>query len=138
MSELSQHPMAALKAAIRTHLLNDPGLSGALSGQIYDAPPRAIAPPYLVIGDGLARENDTNDAKGEIIDLDLSVFTNERGAGEGLALAQAIRNRLESAPPIPTPYRLVLQVLRETQSRFEPKAELNRVTLRWRFFLEAN
>ena len=129
------HPMAALKAAIRTRLLDDPALA-AFGGRIHDGPPRNSTMPFLAMADGVARENATNEAVGFVVELDIGIFTKERGSAEGLALARAAEMRLDSGVN-PAGWRLVLLTLRESLVRQDAAAGTARVALRYRAFIEA-
>jgi Protein of unknown function (DUF3168) len=136
MSHPLLHPVQALKAAMRATLLADNALALALANAIHEAPPRSQNPPYLVLGDGTMRENDTNDSAGYIIDLDLILITHERGGQQALSLAHKVQTRLESGALTLSEYRLVLLTLRETQTRSDAVKSLTRAVLKWRAFLE--
>lgn len=130
------HPILSLKAALRAGLLADAAVSAALGTAIYDAPPRGEAPPYLMLGDGIARENGTNDADGRIIDLELVIVTSERGSSQALTLAGVVEERLPLLALAPDGHRLVTLILRETLVRQDVANSLTRAILRLRAFTE--
>lgn len=130
------HPVASLKAAIRTHLMADVALNAALGTAVYDVPPRGGNPPYLVLGDANARENATNDADGRIIELELLLFTEERGSRAALTLAAMIEARLEDPPLTLDGHRLITLSVRETLTRHDAAKNLTRVAIRLRAYTE--
>lgn len=131
---MSTHPILSLKAAIRAHLLGHAPLSAALGGAVHDAPPRGANPPFLVLGDALSRENATNEADGRIIELELQVFTKERGSAAALALCSLIEERLVNAALTLDGHTLVHLLIRETQTRHDAKNDLTRASLKLRAF----
>lgn len=130
------HPIASLKAALRSRFLADAALNAALAGAIYDSPPRGSNPPYLVLGDALARENATNDAESRIVELDLVLITAERGSAIALGLAASIEAALSGLTQTLDGFRLVLLVLRETLVRHDADRGLTRATFRLRAFID--
>ena len=133
---MSAHPILSLKAAIRTHLLADGALAAALGGAVYDAPPRGSNPPFLVLGDANARENATSDADGRIIDLELAIYTKERGSRTALLLAAKVEILLEGANLTLDAHRLIALSYRETQTRHDPKTEITRASMKLRAYTE--
>lgn len=134
MSE--NHPIASLKAMLRSVLLADAAIHTALSGAVHDAPPRGLEPPYLILGDASARDNATNDADGRIIDIELVVVTRERGTRNALHIAALIEARLASAGLIPDGLHLVTLIHRETLTRQDVVKSLTRAAIRLRAFIE--
>ena len=92
------HPIAALKAALRTRLLADADLSALIGAAIYDAPPRGATPPYIVLGDADARESGTVERDGLKIELELVTVTSERGTSSALAIASAVAAAIRAWP----------------------------------------
>jgi hypothetical protein len=133
---MSLHPIASLKAALRAHLLADSAVTVLIGSAIHDQAPRDLDPPYLVFGPADARENATNDGDGRIVDLELQLFTFERGSAVGLAAASVIEASLAASGLTLTDHRLVLLTLRETQVRQDATRQLTRVNLRYRSFTE--
>lgn len=133
---MSLHPIASLKTALRAHLLADGAVTALIGMAIHDQAPRDLDPPYLVFGPADSRENATNDGDARVIDLELQLFTYERGSAAGLAAAGAIETSLAAAGLTLTDHRLVLLTLRETQVRQDAARQLTRVSLRYRAFTE--
>jgi hypothetical protein len=130
------HPVASLKVAIRAHLLADVALNAALGTAVYDVPPRGANPPYLVLGDANARENATNDGDGRIIELEVLLFTEERGSRAALTLAAMIEKRLDDAALTLDGHRLISLSFRETLTRHDAAKNLTRIAIRLRAFTE--
>ena len=131
---MSIHSIVSLKAAIRANLLAYAPLNAALGGAVHDAPPRGLNPPYLVLGDASARENATNDADGRVIDLDMQVFTRERGSAAALSIATMIEERLANAALTLNGHHLVGMAIRETQTRHDATKDLTRASLKLRAY----
>lgn len=131
------HAILALKAALRARLLSTPAVTAIVGQAVHDAPPREANPPYLVLGDAIARDNGAVASEGHVIDLDLIAVTRERGTRGGLDFAHAIETALASAPIAPEGFQASLVLVRETITRHDPVASLSRVSLRLRAFLHA-
>lgn len=130
------HPIASLKVAIRAHIMADVTLHAALGAGVYDAPPRGVNPPYLVLGDANARENATNDGDGRLIDLELALYTEERGSRTALTLAAMLEARLDNVALTLDGHRLISLAYRETLTRHDAAKSLTRVAIRLRAFTE--
>lgn len=130
-----QHPIAAFKAALRSHLLADAAIVAALPGGVSDIAPRSVQRPFVQMNAGTTRENGTNDAESLILDIDLIIESEERGATAALSIAWLIEKRLGLAFQ-PAGFRAVLITVRETAIRQDAKAGLARATLKLRGFLD--
>lgn len=130
------HPILSLKEALRARLLAAPDLSALIGTGVHEAPPRGLAPPYLVLGDANARENGTSDGAGTIIDGSLVAFTRERGTAEALAIVASVEAVLADPLPVLAGYRLVALDLREAETRHDPETSLTRADIRFRAFIE--
>jgi hypothetical protein len=128
-------PLLALKKGLRAFLLAKPSIQSALGTAIYNNPPRGTEPAYLLLGDASGRENGTNDAPATIADLDLIVFTRERGTEDALRLAGLVEAALaDAAVPVPGHHASLL-LIREVVTRTDAARNLARVTLKLRAFL---
>lgn len=132
----SAHAIASLKSVLRAHLLADTDVAGLLGTAIFDAVPRGAKPPYLLMGDAIARENGTVEAEGSVIELDLVVLTAERGSTTALALVATIETALRTPLPALADHHLVALELRQTATRHDASTSFTRASLRLRAFLE--
>jgi hypothetical protein len=132
---MSTAPLLALKKGLRAFLLARPAIQNALGSAIFDLPPRGAEPAYMLMGDAIARENGTNEASAVIVDLDLVVFTRERGAEEALRIAGLIEANLADADIPISGHHASLIIIREVTTRADPARNLARATLRLRAFL---
>lgn len=130
------HPIAALKAALRAHLLADADVAALLGAAIHDVPPRGASPPYLAFGEALARDNGTVERDGAILELDLVAVTTERGSEAALAIASAVATALGGNLPALEEHHLVALDIRRTATRHDPATSLTRATLRLSAFTE--
>lgn len=130
------HPIAALKAALRTHLLADADVAALLGAAIHDVPPRGALPPYLAFGEAFARENGTVERDGAVIEFDLVAITSERGSEAALVIASAVATALGGNLPALEGHRLVALDIRRTLTRHDPATALTRATLRLSAFTE--
>lgn len=133
---LATHPIAALKAALRTRLLADVDLAALIGAAIYDAPPRGATPPYLVLGDADARESGTSERDGLKIELELVSVTSERGTSAALAMASAVAAAIAAPLPTADGQRLIVLGLRQMSTRYDATNGLARVTQRLSAFTE--
>lgn len=131
------HAITSLKAALRAHLLADPDLVGLLEAAVFDAVPRGTKPPYLLLGDAIARENGTPEAESVVVELDLVAVTVERGSTAALALAAAVEKAVRAPLATLVDHHLVAIEIRQTATRHDAAASLTRASLRLRAFLEA-
>lgn len=130
------HPIASLKAALRSHLLADADIAALIGVAVFEVPPRGAAPPYLVIGDALARDRGAVGGEGHELELDLLVITKERGSAGALTLASAVEAALASPLPALEGHHLVALEIRQSVTRHEAATSLTRATLRLRAFTE--
>jgi hypothetical protein len=132
---MTPHPILALKEAMRARLLATPAVTSLIGQGVHDAPPRGSEPPYLVLGEALARENGTHEAEGWIIEIELIAFTRERGTRSALALAGVIETALLTGPLAVSGHHISVFHVRETVTRHDEAKSLSRAALRLRAFL---
>jgi Protein of unknown function (DUF3168) len=130
------HPIAALKAALRGRLLADANITALIGTAIYDAPPRGVTPPYLVLGDADARESGTTERDGLRVELELVTLTAERGTSGALGIASAVAAALAAPLPTSDGQRLIVLGLRQMSTRYDPTSGLARITQRLGAFTE--
>lgn len=124
-----------LKTALKAHLAGHAPLMAELSGGLHEAPPRGSQPPFLVMGDGVVRENGTNDAESVIAELELHLFTAERGSARALAITALIEARLASQPAM-SGGRIVLLHMRDVTLKHDPAKAQTRAAMRLRVFID--
>jgi len=130
------HPIASLKAAIRTRLMANADLVALIGNAIHDAPPRGISPPYLVLGDADAREAGTPERDGLKIELEITAVTAERGTAAALAIASAVSVALQTPLPSSDGQHLMVLAFRQMSTRYDPTLQLARVVQRLSAFTE--
>ncbi len=130
------HPVASLKAAIRSHLSADADVVALIGTAVFEVPPRGAEPPYLVLGDALSRDVDAVGGEGSEHELDLLVVTSERGSAAALLLASAVETALQSTLPALDGHHLVSLEIRRTATRHDAATSLTRAMLRLRAFTE--
>jgi uncharacterized protein DUF3168 len=89
----------ALRAAVRDALANNVAFVSLLGGaKIYDEPPRAIAFPYVTIGEARVSDFSTGSDPGEEHQLTLHAWSREGGHREAHSIAGALLQALDDAP----------------------------------------
>lgn len=86
----------ALRAAVRSKLINDTALSSMLGGaKIFDETPDNARAPYIVLADIESREAGSSVEDGEEHRLTLNVWSREGGLAEALTAAARIAKSLD-------------------------------------------
>jgi len=99
---------AALRAAIHDALLADGALTSLLGGaRVYDEPPRAVAFPYVTIGEARVSDFSTATEAGEEHQLTLHAWSRQGGHREAHMIAGALLQALDEAPLALADHRLV-------------------------------
>lgn len=130
---MSASPVVALRKAILAHLAGDAALVGALGGaNVYDEAPRNVEPPYVLFADAQMRDWSTTLSRGAEQFLALSAISTQRGAREGLDIAQRIVDLLDEAPLALDGHDLVDLRFLTIETRREQNGRLARVNLRFR------
>lgn len=81
----------ALRAAFRQRLAADAVLAALLGGQkIYDEPPRGAVPPYVALGDAVARDVSGDSAPAEEHELAVEIWSAEGGLSQALKAAERL------------------------------------------------
>jgi hypothetical protein len=130
------HAIASVKAAFRAHLLADTDLAALIGSAIHDAPPRDAPPPYLVLGNGGARDNGSVGYNDVIVDLELVVVTRERGSADALIIASGIEAASRTLPDTLGDFHLVALEWRQTLTRHDAATSITRAILRLGAFVE--
>lgn len=109
-----------LQVALRTEMINDPTLAAAVVG-VYDHVPQAIdssktdAFPYIVIGDMLHDEFDTDSDTGFDVEITLKIVDRFRGRERVKQIQDALYSLLHRSTTLTIPnYNLV--TIDQTQS----------------------
>lgn len=98
----------ALRTAVRSALISDGALTGALGGaKIYDEPPRAAAFPYVTLGEARIADFSTGDASGQEHTLTLHAWSRQGGHREAHVIAGVLLSALDDAPLTLSGHRLV-------------------------------
>jgi hypothetical protein len=99
---------AALRAAIHDALIADGALSALLGGpKVYDEPPRAVAFPYVTLGEARVSDFSTGSEPGEEHQLTLHAWSRQSGHREAHLIAGALLQALDDAPLSLADHRLV-------------------------------
>ena len=70
-----------LRIALRSWLLADAGLAGALAGgKVYDEAPPSAQPPYITLTNLVSRDWSTCTEDGALHDVTLDVWSSHRGS----------------------------------------------------------
>jgi hypothetical protein len=113
-------PINALRAMLHASLSADAALTALLGGpKIHDQPPRAAAPPYVVLGDMLSRDVSGVDVLAHETIATLIVVSRADGAREAAAVADRIEALLAASDPAIEPGRLVSIAVQSTELRRE-------------------
>lgn len=129
--------IAALKVAVRTHLIGDAGLVALLGGtRVFDEVPRGQATPYVVFAAAAARENGTSSDRGHIVELTLDIWSRQGGAKEALAVAERLETLLDDAALTLAGHRLITLRVASAETRRQPERDLTRASLRLRAVTE--
>jgi Protein of unknown function (DUF3168) len=96
---MSTAASAALRTAIHDALCADAALMGLLSGpKIYDEPPRAVAFPYITLGEARVADFSAGSEPGEEHQLTLHAWSRQGGHREAHLIAGALLQALDDAP----------------------------------------
>jgi len=125
-------PVLALRRAILARLTADAELLAILGGpRIYDEVPRAATGVYAAFGDVSCRDGSTATDQGHAQDATLVIWSKTGGARPALAAAARIAALLHEADLVLVGHRLVNLRVTATEARRDPRANLDRVTLRF-------
>jgi hypothetical protein len=124
-------PVLALRRAIVARLAADQELLGILGGpRIYDEVPRAATGVYAAFGAVSCRDWSTATDQGHEQTATLVVWSKAGGARPALAAAARMAALLHQADLALAGHRLVNLRVTATEARRDPRANLDRVTLR--------
>jgi len=88
----------ALRAAIHDALIADPSLVVVLGGpKVYDEPPRAVAFPYVTLGEARVSDFSAGDDAGQEHQLTLHAWSRQGGHKEAHAIAGTLLQALDDA-----------------------------------------
>jgi hypothetical protein len=131
-------PILALRAAIIARAEADAELVALMGGRLrlYDEPPRAAEPVYVLFGTVTAADWSTDLDRGHEQDLSLVVWSREGSARSGLEVAERLAALLDQADLLPAGHRLVNLRVTAIAAARDDKAGLARVTVRLRAVTE--
>jgi len=131
------HPLAALKAAIRTRLEADSATRAFLAGAgILDELPRGGPAPFALFVEATARDRSSADARGHELLLGI-LFAARTGEGDAALAAAAHVEALLTEPDFTlVGHRLIALFVTETVTRRPTEREPLRLTLRLRALTE--
>lgn len=99
---------AALRAAIHNALIADGALTALLGGaRIYDEPPKAVAFPYVTLGEARVANFSAGNEPGEEHQVMLHVWSRQGGHREAHLVTGALMQALDDAPLALAGHRLV-------------------------------
>ncbi|MFO1149281.1 MAG: DUF3168 domain-containing protein [Alsobacter sp.] len=127
-------PILSLRAALRTMLAADVGVTALLGGpRIYDEAPAGTDPPYVVFGDAVLQDWSAGDVAGARQRALLIAWSSQGGDSEALGIVAALTAAVESGGLVLSGHRLVLlRIVGHAVSRpgpGDPSAGLRRATL---------
>jgi hypothetical protein len=89
----------ALRGAVHAALAADAALTGLLGGsKVYDEPPRAVAFPYVTLGETRIADFSAGNEPGEEHQMTLHAWSRQGGHREAHAIAGALLQALDDAP----------------------------------------
>lgn len=91
------HPSLSLQAAIFAALVADTAVGALIGDRIYDAPPRAVAFPYVTIGQTRVADWSTGTEAGAEHDVTLHIWSRERGKHQSYEIMEAVEAVLHDA-----------------------------------------
>ena len=104
--------------------------------RVFDAPPRAAAFPYIVVGDDTERDWSTATEPGSEHALQVHVWSRANGHREAKLVAEAVRGALDGAELAVTGQALIDIRYLETNFTRESDGETTHAVLRFRAVLE--
>ena len=129
----------ALRKALFAALAADARLAGAIgAGQVFDAPPRGARLPYLCFGEWRTRDLSTATEQGAEHFVQLTIWSEQRGAREALSAADRVRDVLDGASLALDGCHLVDLRFQQLDARRDGNGRFTRADLRFRAVTEAN
>lgn len=127
----------ALRAAVHARLAGDAALGALLGGaRVYDEPPRALLPPYVVLTGCASADLSGDAAPAEEHALGLQVWSREGGLSEALKIADHVVRLLDGANLALDGVRLGLLAWRSTDAGRAADNGLRRAELSFRAVTE--
>jgi hypothetical protein len=127
----------ALRAAVRSKLVDDAALSGLLGGaKIFDEVPASAGAPYIVLADIESRETGSSHEEGEEHRFTLNIWSREGGLGEALNAAAQVASSLDGADIPLTGHRLANLRWLATDARRASDGRHRMASLRFRALTE--
>lgn len=127
----------ALRAAIRQRLAADAALSALTGGpRIYDEPPRAALPPYVVLADCQSADVSGDVAPAEEHAVSLEVWSREGGLSEALKISDRVVRLLDGTALALDGFRLAGLAWRETAAARITDARYRRAAMTFRAVTE--
>jgi hypothetical protein len=127
----------ALRAAVRSKLVDDAALSGLLGGaKIFDEVPASAGAPYIVLADIESREAGSSHEEGEEHRFTLNIWSREGGLGEALNAAAQVASSLDGADIPLTGHRLANLRWLATDARRASDGRHRMASLRFRALTE--
>jgi hypothetical protein len=130
-------PVHALKSAILTHLIGDTALLTLIGGpRLFENAPRGMPRPYVTFTQAISLDWSTASDTGHETSLLLSIWSDEPGLAQGLAIAERIGLLLHDAALSLTGHRLINLRVLSHEVRGPVKEAQQRVTLKLRAVTE--
>ena len=127
-----------LRKAVRDRLVADAALVALTGGpRVYDEPPRASLPPYVVFSACEARDVSGADAPAEEHAVGLEVWSREGGLAEALKTADRVVRLLDGADLALDGFRLASLAWVSTEAARTADGGLRRAEVRFRAVTEA-
>jgi hypothetical protein len=115
-------PILALRTALRSLLVADPGVTALLGGpRIYDETPAGLDPPYVVFGDANLQDWSAGDVTGARQRVLLIAWSSQGGDFEALGIVAAMTAAIEGSELTLNGHRIVLlRIAGQEVSRPDP------------------
>lgn len=135
MTQLSS--ALSLRAAVFQRLAGDAALAALLGGpRIYDEPPRAALPPYVVLAEIETRDLSGDAAPAHEHAFALEVWSRQGGLSEALKAADRVVRLVDGAALALDGFRLATLAWSETDAQRIADNDLRRAAIRFRAVTE--
>ena len=130
------HPIVDLQMALVTALQGDAALTGLVGAAVFDAPPKAMAAPYIVIARHDLVPRDADAAPGNDHRLILHLWHPDASRQAVLAIAERVLDVALDGAWSPAGLALTNRSHERTDTAIDPDTGAARAALTLRFFTE--
>ena len=128
----------ALRSAIRSAALNDPVITAAVNGSVYDGAPRDAIFPFVTFGDVSLRDWSTGSDRGLEHQFTLEIWSLQPGNGETLNIGDRLLTFLLSATLKLQGFQLIDLRFVSFEARREANGRFAKGRMRFRAITEEN